>query len=423
MDTKNLMEKWAPVLDAETESPIKDNHRRQVTAVLLENTQRDLDAQKAIISENQPVSGLQGYADNGTGIAKYDPVLISMVRRAAPLMIAYDLCGVQPLTQPTGLIFALRSRYTNQAGGEALFQEANSAFSGTGTQAGTTPSTLNDPTPGAYSKGTGLATSIAETLGGTGPDFGEMSFTVEKISVEAKTRALKASYSMEFAQDLKSLHGLDADAELSNILSTEILSEVNREVLRTMYLAAKTGAQDTNNPGYFDLDVDSNGRWLAEKHKGLMYQIEREANRIAQTTRRGKGNFIVASSDVVSALNLLGALDYAPALRQNLGVDESASTFAGVLSNGMKVYVDPYSGTASGAGQFFMVGYKGTSAWDAGMYYCPYIPLQMVRTTDPSTFTPRMAYRMRYGIVQNPFESLNNGSNNYFRLVGVKNLI
>lgn len=423
MDTKNLVEKWAPVLDAEGLTPIKDAHRRQVTAVLLENTQRDLDSQKAILMEAQPTTGLGGYADNGTGIAKYDPVLISLVRRAAPQMIAYDLCGVQPLTQPTGLIFALRSRYGNQAGVEALFNEADSDFAGTGTHAGTTPATLNDPTPGTYTKGVGINTGVAETLGGTGPDFGEMSFTVEKISVEAKTRALKASYSVEFAQDLKSLHGLDADAELSNILSTEILAEVNREVLRTMYIAAQRGAADATVAGTFDLDVDANGRWLAEKHKGLMYQIERESNRIAQTTRRGKGNFIVASSDVVSALNLLGALDYAPALRQNLGVDESASTFAGVLSNGMKVYVDPYSGTASGAGQFFMVGYKGSSAWDAGMYYCPYIPLQMVRTTDPETFTPRMAYRMRYGIVQNPFESLNSRSNNYFRLVGVKNLI
>lgn len=423
MDTKQLVEKWAPVLDAEGLTPIKDAHRRQVTAVLLENTQRDLDAQKAILMEAQPVTGLGGYADGGTGIAKYDPVLISLVRRAAPQMIAYDLCGVQPLTQPTGLIFALRSRYGNQAGAEALFNEADSDFAGTGTHAGTTPATLNDPTPGTYTKGTGIATNVAETLGGTGPAFGEMSFTVEKISVEAKTRALKASYSVEFAQDLKSLHGLDADAELSNILSTEILSEVNREVLRTMYIAAQRGAQDATVAGTFDLDVDANGRWLSEKHKGLLYQIERESNRIAQTTRRGKGNFIVASSDVVSALNLLGALDYAPALRQNLGVDESASTFAGVLSNGMKVYVDPYSGTASGAGQFFMIGYKGSSAWDAGMYYCPYIPLQMVRTTDPETFTPRMAYRMRYGIVNNPFESLNSNSNNYFRRVQIKNLI
>lgn len=421
---KHLMEKWAPVLDAEGAPAIKDSHRRQVTAVLLENTQRDLNNQKQIIAEADPTSQLQGYADNGTGIAKYDPVLISLVRRAAPLMIAYDLCGVQPLTQPTGLIFALRSRYGNQQGEEALFNEADSDFSGTGTHTGTTPAVLNDsPTPGAYTKGVGIATNVAETLGGTGPDFGEMSFTVEKISVEAKTRALKASYSVEFAQDLKSLHGLDADAELSNILSTEILSEVNREVLRTMYIAARVGALDTTTPGTFDLDTDSNGRWLAERHKGLLYQIEREANRVAQETRRGKANFIVASSDVVSALNMLGALDYAPALRQSLNVDESSSTFAGVLSNGMKVYVDPYSGTAAGSGQFFMVGYKGSSAWDAGMYYCPYIPLQMVRTTDPNTFTPRMAYRMRYGIVQNPFYSLNGGQNSYFRRVKVVNLI
>lgn len=418
-----LMEKWADVLDADNAPKIADNQRRQVTAVLLENTLSDIQSRREYLMEADPTTQLGGYADNGTGIAKFDPVLINLVRRAAPQMIAYDLCGVQPLTQPTGLIFALRSRYGNQAGAEALFNEADSDFSGTGTHAGTTPAVLNETPAGTYTKGTGIATNVAETLGGTGPDFGEMSFTVEKISVEAKTRALKASYSVEFAQDLKSIHGLDADSELTNILSTEILAEVNREVLRTMYIAARVGAQDTAVAGTFNLDVDANGRWLAERHKGLLFQLDREANRVAQETRRGKANFMVCSSDVASALNMLGALDYAPALRQNLNVDESASTFAGVLSNGMKVYVDPYSGTAAGSGQFAMVGYKGSSAWDAGMYYCPYIPLQLVRTTDPNTFTPRMAYRMRYGIVQNPFYSLSGGQNSYFRRLAISNLI
>ncbi|UTS52010.1 major capsid protein [Synechococcus phage BUCT-ZZ01] len=421
-NVKQLMEKWSPVLDAEGAPSITDAHRRQVTAVLLENTQRDLDSTRQMLMENQPVSGLGGYANDGSGIAKYDPVLINLVRRAAPQMIAYDLCGVQPLTQPTGLIFALRSRYTNQAGAEALFNEADSDFSGTGTHAGTTPATLNDPTPGTYTKGVGIDTGVAETLGGTGPDFGEMSFTIERIAVEAKTRALKASYSVEMAQDLKALHGISADDELGNILSTEILAETNREVLRTMYIAARKGAEDTTTPGVFDLDVDSNGRWLAERHKGLVYQIEREANRIAQTTRRGKGNFIVCTSDVASALAMVGKLDYSQ-VSGGLNVDESSATFAGVFNGRYKVYVDPFSGTAGGAGQFFMVGYKGSSAWDAGMYYCPYIPLQLVRTIDPNTFTPRMAYRMRYGIVQNPFHSLNAGTNDYYRRVAVANLI
>jgi len=425
-----LLEKWAPVLDAEGVDPITEQKRREVTAVLLENTETALHEQRAALNEN---TATQGYPTDGTGLAKYDPVLIGMVRRSAPLMLAYDICGVQPLRQPTGLIFALKSRYASQAGAEALFNEADSAFSGTGTHAGTDPTADfvdQDPNAagnqfGTYTRGTGMSTQVGETLGAGGgaPEFGEMSFTVEQIQVSAKTRALKAGYTVEFAQDLKNLHGLDADAELSNILSTEILADVNREVLGTIYKSAKVGAQDATTAGVFDLLTDSDGRWLAERHKGLMFQIEREANRIAQETRRGKGNFIVCSSDVASALAMVGMLDYTPALQSGLTVDESSATFAGILNKRYRVYVDPYAGAAGTQSQFFMVGYKGASAWDAGVYYCPYVPLQIVRTTNPGTMTPVMAYKMRYGISQNPYYAQNARSNPYYRIARVKNVI
>ena len=435
LNVKQLLEKWAPVLDADGVDKITSQHRRETTAVLLENTENDIYETRQAIMEAQPVTATQGFPTDGTGLAKYDPVLISMVRRAAPQMIAYDICGVQPLRQPTGLIFALRSKYANQSGAEALFNEANTAFSGAAAplHAGTDPTadfvdqdsaTVGDQL-GTYTTGVGVSTQVGETLGGSGPAIGEMSFSVEQMTVTAKTRALKAGYTAEFAQDLRNLHGLDADAELSNILSTEILGEVNREVLRTTYSCARVGAQDSTKAGVFDLLTDSDGRWLAERHKGLLFQIEREANRIAQETRRGKGNILVCSSDVASALAMAGVLDYAPALAggTNLSVDESSATFAGILNKRFKVYVDPYSGAAGTQSQFFMVGYKGESAWDAGLFYAPYVPLQIVKTTDPETFTPRMAYRMRYGICKHPFFNTAGRTNAYYRIAAVRNLI
>lgn len=428
-----LLEKWAPVLDADGVETITDRYRRETTAVLLENTEKDIKEQRQAIMEASPVTATQGYPTDGTGLSKYDPVLISMVRRAAPQMIAYDICGVQPLRQPTGLIFAMRSKYTSQSGTEALFNEANTAFSGAASpaHAGTDPTldfvdqdagTAGDQF-GTFTTGVAMSTTAGEALGGGVTDFGEMSFSVEQMTVTAKTRALKAGYTVEFAQDLRNLHGMDADAELSNILSTEILGEVNREVLRTIYSTARVGAQDATKAGVFDLLTDSDGRWLAERHKGLLFQIEREANRIAQETRRGKGNLLVCTSDVASALAMAGVLDYAPAIQSNMNVDESSATFAGILNKRYRVYVDPYAGAAGTQSQFFMVGYKGASPWDAGLFYAPYVPLQIVKTTDPNTFTPRMAYRMRYGIARHPFYNTNGRTNAYYRIAAVRNLI
>jgi len=363
-----------------------------------------------------------GGAGTNANMAGYDPVLISLVRRAAPQMIAYDIAGVQPMTQPTGLIFAMKSKYSTQDGAEALFNEAKTDFSN---------SDQNDehvgsnPVDGTYTTGKAMSTATAEDLG-TGTAFGQMAFSIEKTTVTAKTRALKAEYTVELAQDLKAVHGLDAEGELSNILSQEILGEINREVVRTVYTAAKVGAQaGTAAAGTFDLDVDANGRWSVEKFKGLMFQIEREANAIAQTTRRGRGNFIICSSDVASALAMAGVLDYAPALNNNLNVDESSTTFAGVLNGKYKVYVDPYSANAnaSNATQFFVAGYKGTSAFDAGLFYCPYVPLEKVRAIDPATFQPKIGFKTRYGMVANPFTSMNSNSNIYYRKVAVTNLM
>jgi hypothetical protein len=380
------------------------------------------------LNEAAPANAVGSYGDTG-GFAKFDPVLISLVRRAMPQLIAYDVCGVQPMTQPTGLIFAMKSRYSTQGGTEALFNEADTDFSGTGTHAG---STFN---PSSNTTGTGLTTSAAERLGqgGTGDgSFGSMAFSIEKRSVTAKTRALKAEYSIELAQDMKSVHGLDAEGELSNILSTEILSEINREVIRTIYKTAKVGAAvGTTTAGTFDLDTDSNGRWSVEKFKGLLFQIEREANAIAQQTRRGRGNFIICSSDVASALAMAGVLDYAPALNTSLNVDEASTTFAGVLNGKYKVYVDPYTAN-QGTTQFFTMGYKGSSAFDAGMFYCPYVPLQMVRAVDPNSFQPKIGFKTRYGLVANPFVQLDNSDsdgaltadvNYYYRKVAVTNLM
>ena len=428
---QDLVKKWAPVLDHEGAAPIKEQYRREVTAVLLENQEIEMRRGREAmgeLNEAAPANAVGSYGDTG-GFAKFDPVLISLVRRAMPQLIAYDVCGVQPMTQPTGLIFAMKSRYSTQGGTEALFNEADTDFSGTGTHAG---STWN---PGSNTTGTGLATSAAERLGqgGTGDgSFGAMAFSIEKRSVTAKTRALKAEYSIELAQDMKSVHGLDAEGELSNILSTEILSEINREVIRTIYKTAKVGAAvGTTTAGTFDLDTDSNGRWSVEKFKGLLFQIEREANAIAQQTRRGRGNFIICSSEVASALAMAGVLDYAPALNTSLNVDEASTTFAGVLNGKYKVYVDPYTAN-QGTSQFFTMGYKGSSAFDAGLFYCPYVPLQMVRAVDPNSFQPKIGFKTRYGLVANPFVQLDNSDsdgaltadvNYYYRKVAVTNLM
>jgi hypothetical protein len=429
MDRKQLMEKWAPVLNHEGSAPIESSYKREVTAVLLENQEREMGKQSEALFEAAPANSVGSYGDTG-GIAKFDPVLISLVRRAMPQLIAYDIAGVQPMTQPTGLIFAMKSRYSTQGGTEALFNEADTDFSGTGTHsaaANTDPFT-------SYTTGTGLATSAAERLGqgGTGDgSFGQMAFSIEKTSVTAKTRALKAEYSVELAQDLKAVHGLDAEGELSNILSTEILAEINREVVRTVYTTAKPGAQvGTATAGTFDLDVDSNGRWSVEKFKGLMFQIEREANAIGQQTRRGRGNFIITSADVASALAMAGVLDYSSGLtgKNNLNVDDTSTTFAGVLNGKYKVYVDPYTANVQ-AQQFFVVGYKGQSAFDAGLFYCPYVPLQMVRAVDPNSFQPKIGFKTRYGMVANPFVSLDGtggltaNENYYYRRVKVTNLM
>lgn len=418
---QQLLEKWAPVLNSDAASPIKDQYRKEVTAVLLENQEREMAKQANYLNETTHANaGGLGVALGGAGsnanMAGYDPVLISLVRRAAPQMIAYDIAGVQPMTQPTGLIFALKSKYTSQAGTEALFNEADTDFSGTGTHAGA------NPVNGTYTTGVGMSTDTAEGLGDS-TAFGQMAFSIEKTSVTAKTRALKAEYTIELAQDLQAVHGLNAEGELSNILSTEITAELNREVVRTVYTAAKVGAEvGTAVAGTFDLDVDANGRWSVEKFKGLMFQIEREANAIAQTTRRGRGNFIICSSDVASALAMAGVLDYAPALSTGLNVDEASTTFAGVLNGKYKVYVDPYSANQS-ATQFFVVGYKGSSAFDAGLFYCPYVPLQKVQAIDPATFQPKIGFKTRYGMVANPFTSLTSGQNIYYRKVAVTNLM
>ena len=429
MDRKQLMEKWAPVLNHEGSAPIESSYKREVTAVLLENQEREMGKQQEALFETAPTNSVGSYGDTG-GIAKFDPVLISLVRRAMPQLIAYDIAGVQPMTQPTGLIFAMKSRYSTQGGTEALFNEADTDFSGTGTHsaaANTDPFT-------SYTTGTGLATSAAERLGqgGTGDgSFGQMAFSIEKTSVTAKTRALKAEYSVELAQDLKAVHGLDAEGELSNILSTEILAEINREVVRTVYTTAKPGAQvGTATAGTFDLDVDSNGRWSVEKFKGLLFQIEREANAVGQQTRRGRGNFIITSADVASALAMAGVLDYSSGLtgKNNLNVDDTSTTFAGVLNGKYKVYVDPYTANVQ-AQQFFVVGYKGQSAFDAGLFYCPYVPLQMVRAVDPNSFQPKIGFKTRYGMVANPFVSLDGtggltaNENYYYRRVKVTNLM
>ena len=425
--TEHLQEKWQPVLEHNDLPEIKDSYRKAVTTLVLENQEAALKEDRGFLSEAAPTNA------TGSAVDNWDPILISLVRRAMPNLIAYDIAGVQPMTGPTGLIFAMRSRYTNQTGTEAFYDEADNDFSGGATQMqGTNPAVLNDGSPGTYVTGIGMTTAAAEAKGDSGSNhFAEMAFSIEKQTVEARSRALKAEYTMELAQDLKAIHGLDAETELANILSSEILSEINREVVRTVYVTAKPGAQtDTANSGIFDMDVDSNGRWSVEKFKGLMFQVERDANQIAIETRRGKGNMIICSSDVASALQMAGVLDYAPALNNNLNVDDAGNTFAGVLNGRYKVYIDPYA--ANGAEkQYYTVGYKGTSPYDAGLFYCPYVPLQMVRAVGENTFQPKIGFKTRYGLTANPFAgganvrggALTANDNVYYRRVQVINIM
>ena len=417
--SEEIQQKWSPVLDHPDLQEISDPYRKSVTAVILENQEKALREEKGI-TEAVHANNMSGEVDT------YDPILISLVRRALPNLMAYDVCGVQPMTGPTGLIFAMKSHYTSQTGTEALFNEADTDFAGAGTHAG------SNPVDGSYTTGTGITRDNAELLGDT-VTLNQMAFSIEKTTVTAKSRALKAEYTVELAQDLKAVHGLDAESELSNILSQEILAEINREVIRTIYKVAKTGAASTATAGTFDLDVDSNGRWSVERFKGLLFNIERDANVIAQDTRRGKGNFIICSSDVASALSMAGVLDYTPALNTALNVDDTGNTFAGTLNGRYKVYVDPYSANTGAASQFYVCGYKGTSPYDAGLFYCPYVPLQMVRAIDPSTFQPKIGFKTRYGMIANPYVTQSDGTtdadtftadrNQYYRSVKVTNLM
>ena len=431
-NTEQLQEKWQPVLEHKNLPKIDDAYRRAVTSLILENQEKAIQEDNKFLSEAAPTNS--GYAPSSGNVQGYDPILISLVRRAMPNLIAYDIAGVQPMTGPTGLIFAMRSRYTNQTGTEAFYAEADNDFSGGATaMQGTNPAVLNDSSPGTYVTGIAMQTSAAEELGDGSSNFSEMAFSIEKHAVTARSRALKAEYSMELAQDLKAIHGLDAETELSNILSAEILAEINREVVRTIYVNAKAGAVqgDVATAGIFDMDVDSNGRWSVEKFKGLMFQLEREANHIGQETRRGKGNMIICSADVASALQMAGVLDYTPALNNNLAVDDTGNTFAGVLNGRHKVYIDPYSANSGSAQQYFVSGYKGTSPFDAGIFYCPYVPLQMVRAVGEQSFQPKIGFKTRYGMTANPFAegttkgagTLNNGANVYYRRVQVTNLM
>lgn len=437
--TDQLVTKWSDVLDDESFGKLTNRHKRRVVATMMENQEVEFRKTGQILAEAAPT------LSTGAGIANFDPILISLVRRAMPNLIAYDVCGVQPMVGPTGLIFAMKSRYTSKTGTEALFNEADTAFSGArsaatatdgtggfgGTaHAGTDPvATGFPPSASGYTTGRPITTSQSEALGdGVGPDFNQMAFSIEKISVEAKSRALKAEYSIEVAQDLKAIHGLDAETELANILSAEILTEINREIIRTIYYLAVPGAAQCSTPGVFDLDVDANGRWSVEKFKGLLFQVERDANAIAKATRRGKGNVIICSSDVASALVMAGKLDYTPALSTDLTVDDTGNTFAGVLNGRYRVYIDPYFGNAGANEEFLLVGYKGSNAYDAGFFYCPYVPLQLFRAQDPDTFQPKIAFKTRYAVAPNPFWSdssarLVANSNPYYRMIKVINLL
>ena len=457
-----LQEKWSPLLEYDGLDPIKDAHRKAVTAQLLENQEIALREEKEFLHEAAPTNsvGNGGFTSSGgQTVAGFDPVLISLIRRAMPNLVAYDLAGVQPMTGPTGLIFAMRSRFSTQDGTEALFNEPDTSFSsqnnssnltngfsggsvGFGTTGGTgltnasNPAALNpqgSQSATTYPTGQGMRTDDAEKMGdATSNAFNEMAFSIEKVTVTAKSRFPQSfEYSLELAQDLKAIHGLNAEAELANILSTEILAEINREVIRTIYKVAESGAQtNVATAGAFDLDTDSNGRWSVEKFKGLIFQIERDANAIAQRTRRGKGNMILCSADVASALTMAGVLDYTPALNANLNVDDTGNTFAGVLAGKFRVYIDPFAANLA-ADQYYVAGYKGTSPYDAGLFYCPYVPLQMVRAVGQDTFQPKIGFKTRYGIVANPFAegttvgagALTSNANRYYRRVKVQNLM
>jgi hypothetical protein len=446
--TEHLQEKWQPVLEHPDLPEISDPYKRAVTTLILENQEKALREDRGFLGETAPVN-----STGGGQFDTWDPILISLVRRAMPNLIAYDVCGVQPMTGPTGLIFAMRSSFLSQDGAEALVDEAMPGQTGASNQnsAGdigggdvgsseTNPSVLNDsPSAGTYVSATGMTTAQAEALGDSSDNgFAQMAFSIEKSTVTAVSRALKAEYTMELAQDLKAIHGLDAETELSNILSSEILAEINREVIRSLYVTAVKGAQvNTTTAGIFDLDTDSNGRWSVEKFKGLMFAIERDANAIGQQTRRGKGNMVICSADVASALQMAGVLDYTPALSNNLNVDDTTTTFAGVMNGRYKVYVDPYAANVS-ASQYYVVGYKGTSPYDAGFFYCPYVPLQMVRAVGESSFQPKIGFKTRYGLAANPFAaagavaaadtvntnaSLDANTNAWYRRVKVSNLM
>ena len=462
-----LTEKWNPVLSHEGTEPIKDNYKKAVTAVLLENQERFLREERGMINEAGGAAGnvagaigANGLSGSGLttqtgGLAGFDPVLISLIRRAMPNLVAYDICGVQPMSGPTGLIFAMKSHFEGRDGTEALFNEPDNDFSAgfdatakaydtANPVAGSNPGLLNDATGGGttsgnYARGVKpMDREDAEALGESSKLFREMSFSIEKTSVTAQSRALKAEYTLELAQDLKAIHGLDAEQELANILSSEILAEINREVVRTVYTVAKSGAQNNvANAGVFDLDVDSNGRWSVEKFKGLMFQVERDANAIAQQTRRGKGNFIITSADVASALAMSGTLDYSSGLTGAGGpsigeVDDTGNLLVGTINGRIKVFVDPFSANVSDT-HYYVVGYKGTSPYDAGLFYCPYVPLQMVRSIGPDTFQPKIGFKTRYGMVANPFvvkangtpdaEALTGSRNQYYRRVRVANLM
>jgi hypothetical protein len=437
--TENLQEKWSPVLAHPDLAPIADSYKRAVTTVILENQEKAIKEDRNFLREAAPTNA------TGADVENWDPILISLVRRSMPNLIAYDVCGVQPMTGPTGLIFAMRARFASQDGAEALGDEADSAFSAddaagdltSAAMTGTNPSALNDsPSAGQYTSPTGMTLAQGEALGDADANaFAEMAFSIEKTTVTAVTRALKAEYTMELAQDLKAIHGLDAETELANILSGEILAEINREVIRSIYVSAVKGAQvNTTTAGIFDLDTDSNGRWSVEKFKGLMFALERDANAVGQQTRRGKANIIICSADVASALQMAGVLDYTPALNNNLNVDDTSATFAGVMNGRFKVYVDPYAANVA-ASQYYVTGYKGTSPYDAGIFYCPYVPLQMVRAVGENTFQPKIGFKTRYGIAANPFHtgviaaataentSITANTNKYYRRVKVTNLM
>lgn len=426
----DLVQKWQAVLEHSDYPKIKDAHRRKTTATLLENQLKNstaVDAFGGTLNEDTAAS-------NATAnVAKYDPILINLVRRSMPNLIAYDVCGVQPLSGPSGLVFAYKPKYiAGSTRTDAFYREANTAFSGAGAQAGTDPSVLNQTVPGAYTTGTGMPTANGEILGTDGNDaFGEMGFDIDSFTVQTKTRALKATYTVELAQDLKQIHGLDAETELANILSAQLLADLNREVIRTIYITAKVGAQnaDLSTPGIFDLDTDSNGRWSKEKFQGMLFQIDRDANAIAKETRNGKGNFIICSSDVASALAMSGMLDYQPALSTDLQIDDTGNTFAGVLNGKYRVYIDPYA-----IGNFYVVGYKGANQYDAGIYYCPYIPLQLYKAVSEDSFQPKIGFKTRYGLASNPFANIDSNGNAvsngaltananvYYRRVRIENL-